>query len=183
MRSIFALTLLLLPAAATAAPPPHAPSQIDKLFGALAKAGSSDDSKIIEAQIQTFFLQSGSPSIDLLMARGNSAAQNGDVETAKKLFASITSIEPGYAEGWHSRAELQVATHDDEGAMISLQKTVTLNPRQFMALIELAGMLAEYGDKAAALATYRKVQALDPQMEGLERRIHELSHAVEGERI
>jgi len=44
-------------------------------------------------------------------------------------------------------------------------------------------MLAEYGDKAAALAMYRKAQALDPQMDGLERRVRELSHAVEGERI
>ena len=180
MRLILALLLLLLPAQALAAP---APKEIDTLFGALAKAASADDAKTIEVQIETLFLQSGSPSIDLLMARGASAVQGGDADTAKKLFASITEIEPGYAEGWHRRAQLQAATGDDEGAMLSLQKTVTLNPREFTALTELAGMLAEYGDKAAALAMYRKAQALDPQMDGLERRVRELSHAVEGERI
>ena len=35
--------------------------------------------------------------------------------------------------------------------MVNLQKTIALNPRQFEAYAELAGMLEDYGDKAGAL--------------------------------
>lgn len=178
MRFILALAFLLVPASAMAAPKP-----VDALFSALAKTGSPEEAKPIEEQIQALFQQSGSPSVDLLMARASSAVQGGDADTAKKLLASITSIAPDFAEGWHSRAQVQAATGDDEGAMVSLQRAVTLNPRQFAALAELAGMLADYGDKSAALATYRKALALDPHMDGIERRVRQLSRAVEGEGI
>jgi Flp pilus assembly protein TadD len=178
MRFLFALAFLLIPASAAAAPKP-----VDALFSALAKTSSPEDAKPIEEQIEALFQQSGSPSVDLLMARAASAVQGGDADTAKKLLASITSIAPDFAEGWHSRAQVQAATGDDEGAMVSLQKTVTLNPRQFTALAELAGMLADYGDKSAALATYRKALALDPHMDGVERHVRELSRAVEGDKI
>lgn len=117
------------------------------------------------------------------MARAASAAQGGDKDTAKKLFYSVTDIAPDFAEGWHQRGELQAVMGDDEGAMVALQKTVALNPREFTALTELAGLLAEYGDKKGALAMYRKALALDPQMDGLERRVRQLSRDVEGEPI
>jgi tetratricopeptide (TPR) repeat protein len=90
------------------------------------------------------------------------ADQLGENVTARKLLDSITRIAPDFAEGWHERGELLAATGDDEGAMISLERAVALNPREFAALAELASMLADYGDKKAALAMYRKALALDP---------------------
>ena len=44
-------------------------------------------------------------------------------------------------------------------------------------------MLEDYGDKPGALKMYRAAQALDPQMEGLQRHIDSLSRAVEGQGI
>jgi Flp pilus assembly protein TadD len=72
---------------------------------------------------------------------------------------------------------------DDQGAMFCLQRTVTLNPRHFEALAELAGKVEEYGDKPAALRLYRKALALDPQMEGIARTVRALEHEVEGESL
>jgi tetratricopeptide (TPR) repeat protein len=181
MRSFLILVFFLaIPLTAHAAAPP---SSLDTLFSSLAKAQSEDAAKPIETQILALFDQSGSPSVDLLMTRAGAALQAGDTDTAKKLIDAITDIAPDYAEGWHRRAALQAAAGDDEGAIISLQKAVTLNPREFAALSELGGMLEEYGDKKAALATYRRVLAIDPHMEGVDKHVDELARDVEGEKI
>ena len=78
--------------------------------------------------------------------------------------------------------EMSVAG-DDEAAIISLQKAVTLNPRQFAAMAELGAILSEYGDKRDALAVLRKAIALDRHFVGLGPEVQKLTRDVEGERI
>src|SRR5579864_209552 len=103
MRLIVAVLLLLLPAFALAAKKPHAPPKptLDTLFAQLQKAESAEEAKPIEDQIFAIFVQSGSPTVDLLMTRGAAALGGGDDDTAKKLFESVTVIAPNFAEGWH----------------------------------------------------------------------------------
>jgi Tfp pilus assembly protein PilF len=165
-------------------PKPQAPDHsLNGLFAALARTSSEEDAKPIEQQIEELFLQSNSASVDLLMTRAAAALQAGDNATAKKLLYSVTDIAPAYAEGWHQRAKMEEAANDDTHALVSFQKTVTLNPREFEAQVELGDMLAEYGQKAAALASYRKALALDPHFEGLDKRVEKLAREVEGEKI
>jgi tetratricopeptide (TPR) repeat protein len=186
-RATFAALVFLVSAAATpnALPAkPRAPDHsLNGLFASLAKASSEDEAKPIEQQIEELFLQSNSASVDLLMTRAAASLQAGDNDTAKKLLVSVTDIAPNYAEGWHQRAKMEAAANDDTHALKSFQKTVTLNPREFMAQVELGDMLAEYGQKAAALASYRKALALDPHFEGLDKRVEKLARDVEGEKI
>ncbi len=165
------------------APPHQQQKPIDVLFQELKQASTPEDAKPIEDQIGLFFMQSGSPSIDLLMTRGSAALAGGDKDTARKLFDSVTDIAPNYAEGWHSRAALQLASNDNAGAMVSLQRAIVLNPREFKALSELADLLEDYGDKAGALKLYRRALTLDPQLDGASQHIKELETDVEGQRI
>ena len=179
MRLVAFLLALMLPAAAWAAPP----SPLDALFAQLHAAPSPEDAKPVEEQILALFRQSGSPSVDLLMTRAAAAEAAGDKDTARQLVDAVTDIASNYAEGWHRRALLQAAAGDDEGAMVSLQKAIALNPRQFEAMQQLGEMLETYGDKKGALKMYRRAQVLDPQFEGLQRHIDALSRAVEGQGI
>jgi tetratricopeptide (TPR) repeat protein len=167
------------------APRPHPPAnpQIESLFIQLAKTSSDEDAKPIEEQILTLFLESGSASVDLLMTRAAAALAGGDIDTARKLLDAVTEIAPGYAEGWHQRGKLQAVAGDDEGAIISLQKAVTINPRQFAAMAELGAILEEYGDKRDALAMLRKAMAIDRHFAGLDHEVQQLSRDVEGEKI
>ena len=186
MRHLVFAFVIILPALALAAPvakPPTAHKPLDVLFAELGKIGSTEEAKPIEDEIIALFQQSGSASIDLLMARAADSEKNQDLGTARKLLISVTAIAPNYAEGWRRLGELQGLSNDDVGAMLSLQKAVTLNPRQFAALSELADFLEDYGDKKAALATYRKVQALDPTYNDVARRVRELAKEVEGQGI
>ena len=83
MRSAAFLFALLLPVSAMAATTPTPPS-LDDLFGQLKRAGSTEDAKPIEDKIGGIFLQSGSPSVDLLMTRAGAALAAGDKDTAKQ---------------------------------------------------------------------------------------------------
>ncbi len=180
---VASLAVVILSAAAPPPKPPAPDHSLNGLFASLAKASSEDEAKPIEQQIEELFLQSNSASIDLLMTRAAAALQAGDGATAKKLLDSVTDIAPNYAEGWHQRAKMEAAANDDTHALVSFQKAVTLNPSEFEAQVELGDMLAEYGQKAAALAAYRKALALDPHFEGLDKRVEKLARDVEGEKI
>jgi Flp pilus assembly protein TadD len=67
--------------------------------------------------------------------------------------------------------------------MVSLQRVLTLNPREFKAMAELAAMLEDYGDKAAALKLYRRALGLDPQLEEVGKRVKALATEIEGQGI
>ncbi len=179
MRFAAFLIALMLPLAASAAPP----QPLDALFTQLHDAASPEEAKPVEGQILAFFLQSGSPSIDLLMARAAVALAASDKDTARKLYDSVTGIAPNYAEGWHRRGLMQSDAGDDGAAMVSLQKAIQLNPRHFEAMEQLGEMLEDYGDKPGALKMYRRALALDPQYEGLQRHIDGVSRDVEGQGI
>jgi len=157
--------------------------QVAALFGQLHKVTSDEEAKPLEDQILTLFLESGSPSVDILMTRTAGALAAGDRDTAQKLLDAVTQVAPGYAEGWHQRGKLQAIAGDDEGAIISLQKAVTLNPRQFAAMAELGSILVQYGDSRDALTVLRRARTLDPHFANLDREVQQLSREVEGERI
>jgi predicted TPR repeat methyltransferase len=190
MRSVFVLSLLLAAGPALAVPPPKPaappPSQVsseEQLFAQLKKADSAEDAHPIEQKIMAMFRPSGSPSVDLLVTRAQAALAATDNKTARKLVEAVTNIAPSYAEGWHIRAGMEQAAGDDTAALVSLQKVILLNPRHFAALSELGDMLEEYGDKAGALKLYRRALELDPQLEGANRKVRELTQSVEGRDI
>ncbi len=171
------------PSAKPSAPAPQKAINQEQLFAQLKQCGSAEDAHPIEAKLQAMFRATNSPSIELLMTRAQAAKAAGDDKTARRLVEAVTKIAPNYAEGWHMRAVMEQGADDDTAALVSLQKTVLLNPRQFNALSELADMLQDYGDKAGALKLYRRALALDPQLEGAASKVRELTQSVEGRDI
>jgi tetratricopeptide (TPR) repeat protein len=186
-NAALALALFLAPVTAVAAqkPVPQLTQQqrLNQLFDDLAKAEDEEDAKDTETQINAMFAVSGSASVDLLMSRSQVALNANNAAVARKLIDAIVTIAPNFAEGWHRLAALQANSKDDRGAMLSLQKTITLNPRHFQAYAELGSFLEDYGDKAGALKMYRKALALDPKMENMARRVTGLARDVEGQGI
>ena len=180
MRLAWVPFLLSLAVGSAAAQPRP---QIDRWFQDLAKAESADDARPIEDKIETAFRQSGSASVDLLMTRAKEAVSAADTKTATAIVGSVTKLAPNYAEGWRLRATLEAAGGNDGAAMLSLQRVVTINPRHFSAMAELAGMLEDYGDKKAALTLYRKVLTLYPRHEAASTRARALEREVEGQGI
>jgi len=153
------------------------------LLQALAKAESKSDAKRLERQIKELWSQSGSPSADLLLERGETAFDDGDVDTARSILDKLTSVAPRFAEGWHQRAAVATEMEEYQDAMVSLRHVLAIEPNHFGALAELGQILEEFGDKPHALDAYRRALALNPYLEGVEERISELSRDVEGRGI
>ena len=177
-KALLLAGLLLLPAAAVAAP-----SEEDKLFAQLHDAGTPEEAHPIERKLSGLFKISGSATVDLLMSRAQAALGGADHKVARSLLDSVTQVAPNYAEGWCARAAMQAASGDDTGAMVSLQKAVTLNPRHFEAIADLADMLEQYGDKPGALKLFRQALALDPQLSEAARHEKSLAKELEGQGI
>ncbi len=190
MRFGIFLLVSLLPVSALAQPAP-APDKsaapqtppIDSLFNQLKQAQTEQEARSIGDRIEKLFQQSGSASVDLLVARAAIALAANDNATARKLVDAVIVVAPDFAEGWHLLAGMQAASGDDKDAMLSLGKTITLNPRQFDAMVELAQMFEAYGNAAGALKLYRDAVAINPQMESAQFRIRALARTVEGQGI
>jgi tetratricopeptide (TPR) repeat protein len=170
--------LALIAAAAPASADQNDP-RLDRLFTQLAAVRTAPEAATLEAQITTIWLKSGSDTVDVLMARAGDAMVAQDAATAKKLFDAVAEMKPDYAEIWYWRAELLLIMDSQQEAAADLAKAIELEPRHFKALA-IAGRLAEgAGNKAAALAAYRKAVALNPMMESIVRRIEQLAFEVE----
>ena len=164
-------------------PPPKPPETDEQLLEKLAKAADGRAARPIERELQARWAHSGSPSADLLLKRADDAMQAHDFDTAREIAQKLTEIAPDFSEAWHRRATLASQKDDYQDALDSLRRSLSLRPKNFMALAELGEILEEFNDKMHALDAYRQAKALDPFIEGLEDRIRSLTKSVEGQGI
>ncbi len=156
---------------------------LQPLMRALSTASSKAAAAPLEQRVEILFLNSGSPSVNLLMSRSARLLAIGKLDPARALLRAVTEIAPDYAEGWHQRARLAALKGDDRTAILFLERTIILNPRQFEAYAELGSLLRAYGDDKGALAMYRKAAALDPYYDDVRSALRALVRKVEGQSI
>jgi tetratricopeptide (TPR) repeat protein len=164
-------------------PVPRAPETDEQLLNRLAKAPDRRGARDIERELRARWSHSGSPSADLLLKRVDDAVEAHAFDTAREIVNKLTEIAPDFAEAWHRRATIAAQKEDYEDAITSLRNTLSLQPKHFVALAELGGILEEYNDKPHALEALRKAQELDPFIDGVEDRVKNLTKAVEGQGI
>lgn len=202
LRTLLCLTLMapVLPTAVHAATPaaeqpsPDAPlssgeqaearrAVLDKLYGELARAQDEVAARALESAIQSVWLESGSPSIDLLMSRGLDALREDNFDRAYFYFDEVVTLAPGFAEGWNKRATIHYLREDYARALRDIEYVLRLEPRHFAALAGLGVILEELDDKKGALEAYRKALAINPQLLNGKERIAPLELDVEGRGI
>lgn len=183
---------VLLPAVmeVRAAEPRHAEGEkdaraalLDKLFERLAASKNREEGEAFEKTIQSVWLDSGSPSIDLLMRRGLDAMGEGDHDRAFFYFDEVVTLAPGFVEGWNKRATVLYIREDYAAALRDIEHVLRLEPRHYQALAGLGILLEELGDKKGALDAYRRALALNPWLEDGDLRIKPLELDVEGRGI
>jgi tetratricopeptide (TPR) repeat protein len=190
--ALFAICVSVSPVFAEIAPPPPVSAEQDKppraalldaLFADLAKSTTEQEGKTIEQAIQQVWLQSGSPSIDILMQRGMEAFGEKDYDKAYFYFNEVVVLAPGFSEGWHKRATVYYLKDNFSRALSDLEQVLRLEPRQFFAMGGLALMLEELGDKKGALEVFRRALDVNPWMDGATQAEKSLSIDVEGRGI
>ncbi|HVI28804.1 tetratricopeptide repeat protein [Hansschlegelia sp.] len=173
--------------AAPAAPEPRDRAvqgqALDELLVQLAKADEPRTAKRIAAAVQALWRRSGSDTIDLLLTRSTQAQRQSKLDVAIKLMDEVVSLKPDFAEGWNRRATLHFMAKDYDAAMLDIRQTLAREPRHFGAWLGLGRILEDSDLDAKALAAYRHVLAIYPQIEGLKKRVDDLSLKVEGQPI
>lgn len=177
-------TPLVSPAPKAAPAAPRTQAQVlDELFGRLAAATDDQEASGLAARIQRLWLESGSATVDLLVARADAAAGHGDTRVAEQLLDKVVVLDPKWAAGWNKRATLRFLSDDDDGAMADIAHVLAIEPRHFGALSGMAVILQRHGFKKEALGLLRKAAALYPHNDDLAKMIDTLAPDVEGRPI
>lgn len=169
------------------APLPKTPAEREKalsdLYALLATSDSEQSAKTVAEGIERIWHNSGSATVDLLMARALKAMNEKNYKLAIKLLDSIVDLAPDYAEAWNRRAYAHFANEDVQRALGDLRRTLALDGNHFKALEGLAQILREIGQKKAALQAMRKLIEVHPYASGAQQVIDELEREVEGQGI
>ncbi len=154
---------------------PTRSEQLDSLFDLLRTAKDRASADSTETMIAELWLKSGSDTVDLLMEWAQQAVKDKNYPLALDYLDRILTLKPDYVEGWNTRATVYYLREDYGRALADIEETLKIEPRHFGALTGLGTILREVGEDQKALEVYRKVIALDPHLESVEKAIKELS--------
>ena len=134
---------------------------MDALFRSLAEP-SGEAWRIAESDILREWSKSGSAALDLLLQRGETALDEGNLPDAIGYLTALTDHAPDFAAGFHARAVAYAASGQFGPALADLARVLQLEPRHFPALTQLGTMFEETGDTDRALQAYRSSLAIHP---------------------
>lgn len=155
----------------------------DEMFAKLQAAESEAEAADVAEDIWATWLESGSPSADLVMSRAVEAINFGDIELAHELLDRVVLLRPDFAEAWHRRAGLFLSEENYSEALRDLNQALEAEPRHFGAWLGMGFVLEQLGGEAEALESYRealKIYPLMPQAKAAEAR---LSLKAEGQEL
>jgi len=156
-------------------------TRLDELFAGLAEAGSPQAAKRIARDIQIMWMESGSPTVDVLMSRAGKAIQAEDHGLALDLLDVVVILKPSYAEGWNRRATVHYMREDFGKSLVDIERTLALEPRHWGALSGLAIIQRRLGFKDDALKSFKRALAVNPGLENATKAIEDLEKDAEGE--
>ncbi|MFN7163918.1 MAG: tetratricopeptide repeat protein [Hyphomonas sp.] len=170
-----ALVIVLAPAA-------HA-APTEEMFAKLKAATEEAEAADFAADIWATWMESGSPTVDLLMQRALEAVQSEDTDTAHELLDRVILLKPDYPEAWHRRAGLFLADENYPEAFRDLNEALKLEPRHFGAWLGMGVMLETLGGAKEALSSYREALAIYPLMPQARFAADRLAKRAEGQEL
>ena len=158
----FMLKPLILAALLFAGQASASPS--DEMFQKLHDAPSESEANDAAQDIWAAWMESGSPTVDMIMERAVDAQTVGEYDTARALYDRAIMIEPDYAEAWSRRASLFLNDENFPEALRDLNEALRLEPRHFGAWAGLGIMMETMGAEKEALDAYRQALEIYPLM-------------------
>ena len=151
----------------------------DALLSELAQSDPSDAIRI-DRELQALWTKTGSSSMDLLYRRGQEALEEGDANAAIEHLTALTDHAPGFAEGWHLRAQAFFQAELFGPAVADLERALSLNPNNYNAIYGLGAILEQFGDYDRAFEAYSRVKAMHPFHEEVDSALERLESRVSG---
>jgi tetratricopeptide (TPR) repeat protein len=181
MRLALAGGALLWSLTAAAQTPADRHAATDPVLDALKAAPTEDVAAPLEERVQQMWLQAGTPAVTLLMSRGLRNLKADADDDAVETFSDAIALDPNLAEAYHQRAIARYHSGDTAGAIVDLEQTLKLEPRNFAAFRTLSEIAAAREDWKGAYAAWQKMLEIDPKSPGGEDRLNELKRKAFGE--
>ena len=161
---------------------PDAAKEAD-LLRQLREAETPYAAGLVAAELRGLWSRSGSPSIDLLVKRGQDALEAGDPEAAIEHFTAAIDHGPGFAAAYAGRASAFYLTGRVGPAIDDLRQALLLNPNDLDSLQGFAVLLEELGRPEDALEVWARVADMNPQSEDAAREKGRLELLTEGQAL
>ncbi len=156
-----------------------ADARLDEMFEALRNAPAPEAARLGE-DIRLRLSNSGSPAMNLLLKRGRDAMAAGDAYLAIELLGALTDHAPEFAEGWHARSVAYARAGLMGPALDDLERSLALDPRNFLAIYSLGALLEEVGQPVLAAEAYRQVATIHPHFDDAGHALERLNAETRG---
>jgi tetratricopeptide (TPR) repeat protein len=157
-------------------------ARLDALFARLAR-NDNPDWLSVQNEIWAQWSQSGSPAMDLLLMRAESAMETGRFELALRFLDDLVRLAPDFAEGWNKRATVYFLLGEYGRSVADIQRTLALEQRHFGALSGLGMILERLGDQNGAMRAYRRGLEVHPNLPGAAEGVERLAPDVDGREL
>lgn len=151
-------------------------------YAELAASGSAEEASKITAAIERLWLKADSDTAITLMHRAEAALAAERYDLAINLLDAAVNLAPDYAEVWNRRAYAHYLSGDIVRSVGDLRRVLALDPNHYRALEAFGQIMKEIGNKPAALAAFRRLDAVHP-FSGADQAVKELSVEVEGQAL
>ncbi len=162
---VAAAVLRPLAASADTGPPKLSAGQIEQL-----KELKSDDYSTwrkAESDLLREWSNSGSPAMDLLLQRGETAMKDGHYNIAVEHLTALIDHAPDFEDGYNARAEAYYRLGMFGPAVQDIAKALTLNPYDFRALAGLGRIFQSMDKPKDALAAYKMAVTIHPHLQSV----------------
>jgi len=162
---------------------PLSAMSVEEVLDRLAASPTPQIGAQIEAEALRRFHESGSATIDLLLAWATTAMQDERYPVALDVLDQIVLLAPGFAEGWNKRATVYFLVKDYGKSIADIRHTLALQPRHFGALAGLGLILRDIGQPQKALEAFQAALAVNPHLENAKKVVKELEEELAGDTI
>ena len=157
------------------------PAELDQAFEALRHAPDEQAAGQVEQRIRQLLAARFTPSVTLLMARGQrNLAANLPGEALEDFDAAII-LAPEAVDPWFGRALAAHRAGDAPAALRDLQQVLRLEPRHWAALQQLSLWQEAVGDIAGAWRSFEAALAIHPRLRDGGARLRDLRRKALGD--
>ncbi len=133
---------------------------------------------LAEHCLWAIWMRGGSAEGNSRLADAIALARIGNFDGAIQLLATLTALEPAFAEA-HFQLGLALAALDrNDEAVRSFRQTMRLNPYHFAASAALGHAYVALGNLRGALHAYRQALKIHPHLEDVPQAVAELRMLV-----
>ncbi len=154
---------------------------LQELYRKLKLASNTAKAQSIEKVIENVWLESGSPTVDLLMSRALAAQRNNKNELSLEILNQIVKIAPTYTEGWNRRAMIYFYNQNYALALLDIRRVLALDVHNFHAINGLGLIMQEIGNKKGALKVFKRLIEIHPYYTDAKKTLQKLQIEVEGQ--